>query len=391
MIKFFRKIRQNLLSEGKTGKYLKYAIGEIILVVIGILIAVQINKLNEASKNRQLEKNYLHGIIQNLDQDIISLQNHIYVQTYKLDVFTILIKAFTDEHIRSDHHLLKHAVIEAYGYYDFDPQRYVFDGMRSAGILNLIQSIDLRNIIQSHYVQTTAVVNTEAVYNEEIINHQRQIFTNMININSLLDFGFELKWQSKLVDDDLSFFNKDFNDTEVKEFANRTSDIKRFTETIISREKNLQNSAEELKTKIKEYLGEVEDKKSDEITKELKTNIFIPSIPQNAIAITDNQLSEYIGTFELIKRDSISGSFTEKDRVHINLENNHLVVYYQSGETPHSFYFIENDKFKRATSFLFDDPISEAIMNFIRNEDHKIINVVIKDFWNGTSQYKKIQ
>ncbi|TXG35772.1 DUF6090 family protein [Seonamhaeicola maritimus] len=47
MIKFFRKIRQNLLSEGKTGKYFKYAIGEIILVVIGILIALQINNKNQ--------------------------------------------------------------------------------------------------------------------------------------------------------------------------------------------------------------------------------------------------------------------------------------------------------------------------------------------------------
>lgn len=42
-MKFFRKIRQNLLSEGKNGKYLKYAIGEIALVVIGILIALGIN------------------------------------------------------------------------------------------------------------------------------------------------------------------------------------------------------------------------------------------------------------------------------------------------------------------------------------------------------------
>jgi hypothetical protein len=50
MIKFFRKIRQNLLSEGKTGKYFKYAIGEIILVVIGILIALQINNWNENQK-----------------------------------------------------------------------------------------------------------------------------------------------------------------------------------------------------------------------------------------------------------------------------------------------------------------------------------------------------
>ncbi|WP_411895209.1 hypothetical protein [Winogradskyella sp. A2] len=47
MIKFFRKIRQNLLMENKTGKYFKYAFGEIILVVIGILIALSINNWNE--------------------------------------------------------------------------------------------------------------------------------------------------------------------------------------------------------------------------------------------------------------------------------------------------------------------------------------------------------
>jgi len=50
MIKFFRKIRQNLLEDNKTGKYFKYAIGEIVLVVIGILIALQINNWNENRK-----------------------------------------------------------------------------------------------------------------------------------------------------------------------------------------------------------------------------------------------------------------------------------------------------------------------------------------------------
>ena len=56
MIKFFRKIRQNLLSEGKTGKYLKYAIGEIVLVVFGILIALQINTWNEDYKSKKKER-----------------------------------------------------------------------------------------------------------------------------------------------------------------------------------------------------------------------------------------------------------------------------------------------------------------------------------------------
>jgi hypothetical protein len=50
MIKFFRKIRQNLLTENKFSKYLLYAIGEIILVVIGILIALSINNWNEERK-----------------------------------------------------------------------------------------------------------------------------------------------------------------------------------------------------------------------------------------------------------------------------------------------------------------------------------------------------
>tara|TARA_R110001632_G_scaffold83134_3_gene184228 strand:- start:8080 stop:8811 length:732 start_codon:yes stop_codon:yes gene_type:complete len=53
MIKFFRKIRQNSLSDSKFGKYLIYAIGEIILVMIGILLALQVNNWNE---NRKLQK-----------------------------------------------------------------------------------------------------------------------------------------------------------------------------------------------------------------------------------------------------------------------------------------------------------------------------------------------
>ena len=70
MIKFFRKIRQNLLSEGKTGKYFKYATGEILLVVIGILIALSINNWNEDRKNRLKEAVYLEGIKTDLESDI---------------------------------------------------------------------------------------------------------------------------------------------------------------------------------------------------------------------------------------------------------------------------------------------------------------------------------
>jgi hypothetical protein len=52
MIKFFRKIRQNLLTENKFSKYILYAIGEILLVVVGILIALNINNNNELEKKQ---------------------------------------------------------------------------------------------------------------------------------------------------------------------------------------------------------------------------------------------------------------------------------------------------------------------------------------------------
>ena len=66
MLKFFRKIRQELLSENQTSKYLFYAIGEILLVVIGILIALQINNWNEESKNRAKELSNLKSFRQEL-------------------------------------------------------------------------------------------------------------------------------------------------------------------------------------------------------------------------------------------------------------------------------------------------------------------------------------
>ena len=62
MIKFFRKIRQKLLSKNKFGKYLTYAIGEIVLVVIGILIALSINNWNQNRVDKKSESRYLNDI-----------------------------------------------------------------------------------------------------------------------------------------------------------------------------------------------------------------------------------------------------------------------------------------------------------------------------------------
>ena len=75
MIKFFRKIRQKLLSENKFSKYLLYAIGEIVLVVIGILIALQINNWNENKKNERIQYESLYKLKLDLEYDLVQFRN----------------------------------------------------------------------------------------------------------------------------------------------------------------------------------------------------------------------------------------------------------------------------------------------------------------------------
>jgi hypothetical protein len=77
MIKLYRKIRYNLLEKRKTAHYLKYAFGEIVLVVIGILIALQINNWNEHRKERLSWITSTKSLIKDLTQDTITLNKTI--------------------------------------------------------------------------------------------------------------------------------------------------------------------------------------------------------------------------------------------------------------------------------------------------------------------------
>ena len=77
MIKFFRRIRYTLMETGKTGKYLKYAIGEILLVMIGILLALQVNNWNENRKQQSADLRFLETLRTELTLDTIALSQRI--------------------------------------------------------------------------------------------------------------------------------------------------------------------------------------------------------------------------------------------------------------------------------------------------------------------------
>ena len=83
MIKFFRNVRQKLLTENKFSKYLLYAIGEIILVVIGILIALQINNWNQNQQNQTKENLILNALKSEFDEN---MKRYSETSEYQLDV-----------------------------------------------------------------------------------------------------------------------------------------------------------------------------------------------------------------------------------------------------------------------------------------------------------------
>ena len=97
MLKFFRNIRQRLLTENKFSKYLLYAIGEIVLVVLGILIALSVNNWKETSSQRKIEKLFLVDLLHDLTLDSIQLESMLEIDTERFRTKPLLLKFLRKE------------------------------------------------------------------------------------------------------------------------------------------------------------------------------------------------------------------------------------------------------------------------------------------------------
>ena len=155
MIKFFRPIRKRLLTENKTGKYLKYAIGEIVLVVIGILIALQINTWNEGRKSLKDETLYLTRLLSDNKQDISTFSRFIEELekgNRTIEKFSIALKSttITDS-------LLIYSANEYFKYGSifpiFSSSNSTFEDLSSTGNLKVITNRSLRDSIVQHYAK----------------------------------------------------------------------------------------------------------------------------------------------------------------------------------------------------------------------------------------------
>ena len=164
MIQFFRKIRQSLIMENNTSKYLKYAIGEIILVVIGILIALQINNWNEHRKERDQSIFYHEQLINDLEIVIESLNNDIkWAKTVKTEINRATL--ILDQGIANDS-TLKILDFALGNYFRLNrelPEITSYEEMKSSGQLKLIYNKSLRKEIANYlrFHHNTANIYTE--------------------------------------------------------------------------------------------------------------------------------------------------------------------------------------------------------------------------------------
>lgn len=162
MIQFFRKIRQSFIKKNKFSKYLVYAIGEIVLVVIGILIALQINNWNE---NRLLDHR-TQGYIENLKSDLINdtlnidkLINQGKSQTEQINGF----KLFFKQPNISIKEKLDSSLNLNTPFYRYLPVNQTFLDMQSSGNSPLLSEEQRRSFIELGYIQQRLSIANEKI------------------------------------------------------------------------------------------------------------------------------------------------------------------------------------------------------------------------------------
>ena len=159
MIAFFRKIRQKLVETGSVTRYLLYATGEILLVVIGILIALQVNNWNEERANRKLADNFLIGIKSDMERDIIQAGEILNNLASVISIIHSIDPVFSDEFLHNpdaypslfidpDTTYIKPIF---YRGYSFRTNKGSYSSLVSDGKTGLIENRELFEAIQTYY------------------------------------------------------------------------------------------------------------------------------------------------------------------------------------------------------------------------------------------------
>jgi hypothetical protein len=161
MLKFFHKIRARSLTENRFGKYLLYAFGEILLVVIGILIALQINNYNEKQKLRDREINFLKSLKSDLIYEEIELDRYIEIREGMIGSAQIILEHFNGKPVEN---------IQMFNYHNFNVEIWQAFQRKNNTFLELINSGNL-TIISNEYIKY-GLLNLDVIYKKILTDRE---------------------------------------------------------------------------------------------------------------------------------------------------------------------------------------------------------------------------
>ena len=152
MIKFFRHIRKTLIQENKMGKYFKYAIGEILLVMIGILLALQVSNWNSSRKQSLLKQTYINRLINDLQQDTTNINSVTKTITDNQQIIKNLITTIDQENnFKTLDTVLTKYFEKGWLIYEFIPTSNTYTDLSQTGNMNIIDNTDLIDAIIRYY------------------------------------------------------------------------------------------------------------------------------------------------------------------------------------------------------------------------------------------------
>ena len=158
MLRVFRAARRGLVREGSARRYLRYAIGEIVLVVIGILIALQINNWNEDRLDRRKERELLESMLTDLREDLRTIdsavRNNGFLVDRIADLLDLLGKPLTEPEDRRE--VFIHSAAYTYWYIRVEFSELTMSQLKTSGGLRLIEDPEVRRAML-RYQQGLAV------------------------------------------------------------------------------------------------------------------------------------------------------------------------------------------------------------------------------------------
>ena len=148
MITIFRKIRKKLADDNQFLRYSRYAIGEILLVMVGILLALQVNNWNNLRSERALEVKYLRGIKADLQVDLINLKTFIDDKELKY-ISAAAILEMDAPQTASELDALDSIIWNVFGWVRYDQSTNTLDELIGSGNLSLIKNDSIKRMIQN--------------------------------------------------------------------------------------------------------------------------------------------------------------------------------------------------------------------------------------------------